>query len=161
MRLAALYDIHGNLPALEAVLREVAAEEVDLVVVGGDVVPGPMPAPCLERLRSLPMPVRFLAGNGEVDVLRFRAGEAPTRVPGAFHPGMRWCARALDDEAADWLSGWPRTQRVVVSGIGDVLFCHATPRDENEIFTERTPEERLVPIFQPTGADVVVCGHTH
>jgi Icc-related predicted phosphoesterase len=50
MRVAALYDIHANLPALEAVLDEIVRERVDLVVVGGDVLPGPMPRETLARL---------------------------------------------------------------------------------------------------------------
>ncbi|NIQ52253.1 MAG: metallophosphoesterase, partial [Gammaproteobacteria bacterium] len=95
MRVAALYDIHGNLPALEAVLRDVAGEEVDLVLVGGDVVPGPMSAPCLERLLESSVPARFIQGNGEVDTLAFRDGRVPTRVPQALHRGMRWVADSL------------------------------------------------------------------
>ena len=67
MRIAALYDIHGNLPALDAVLLEVASERVDLVVVGGDVASGPMPAGTLDRLQELSTPVRFVRGNGDRD----------------------------------------------------------------------------------------------
>lgn len=66
MRVAALYDVHGNLPALEAVLEEVRQAGVDHVVVGGDVVPGPMPREALERLLDLDLPVRFIHGNGEL-----------------------------------------------------------------------------------------------
>lgn len=161
MRIAAIYDVHGNLPALEAVLDDVAAEDFDGVVVGGDVLPGPMPVACLERLLALSLPTRFLLGNGEVDVLRFRDGEAPSRVPEAFHPGMRWVADALDEGAVQALRDWPSSVRVDVPGLGDALFCHATPRDENAIFTKRTPEEALRPIFERVGAAVVVCGHTH
>lgn len=161
MKIAALYDVHGNLPALEAVLADVAEEGFDAVVVGGDVVPGPMPEACLSRLRELGPLARFIRGNGEVDVLRFRVGESPARVPDAFHPGMRWCADRLDEEAARWMSDWPLTECFDVEGLGSVLFCHATPEDENEIFTERTPEDRLLPVFEGVDASVVVCGHTH
>lgn len=76
MRVAALYDIHGNLPALEAVLAEVRKFEVDQIVVGGDVVPGPMPGECLECLLHLDLPVKFISGNGEVAVLAELAGNA-------------------------------------------------------------------------------------
>lgn len=69
MRVAALYDIHGNLPALEAVLREVRDAEVDVVVIGGDVLPGPMPREALQTLLNLDFPTHFIVGNGELAVL--------------------------------------------------------------------------------------------
>ena len=69
MRVAALYDIHGNLPALDAVLDDVAPRPVDRIVVGGDVLPGPMPRETLERLQSLDVPVRFMRGNGDRETL--------------------------------------------------------------------------------------------
>ena len=69
MRVAALYDIHGNLPALEAVLEEVRQAKVDQIVVGGDVVPGPMPRETLRRLLGLDLPTQFIHGNGELAVL--------------------------------------------------------------------------------------------
>lgn len=74
MQVAALYDIHGNLPALEALLRDVHRENVDLVVVGGDVFPGPMPRETLACLLSLDVPVRFIHGNGDREVLSQMAG---------------------------------------------------------------------------------------
>lgn len=69
MRVAALYDIHANVPALEAVLQDVAAAEVDQIVVGGDIVPGPMPREALAMLLGLDIPVQFIHGNGELAVL--------------------------------------------------------------------------------------------
>ena len=161
MKVAALNDIHGNLPALDAVLAEVITEGCDMVVVGGDVVPGPMPAACIARLRQLHIEVRYVVGNGEVDVLRFRQGQTPERVPAAFHEGLRWCGDALSEETANWIATWPLTTRHKIEGLGRILFCHATPRDENEVFTEKTPEERLLPVLEEVEADVVVCGHTH
>jgi predicted phosphodiesterase len=161
MRIAALYDIHGNLPALEAVLGEVTSERFDLVVVGGDVLPGPMPRDCLDRLDAVQGDVRYIVGNGEVDVLAFLDGDVPERVPEAFHHGMRWTMDRLHAEHVAALRAWPNTVRVGVPGVGNVLFCHATPRDENAIFTRRTPEAVLEPVFAEAGADLVVCGHTH
>jgi hypothetical protein len=69
MRVAALYDIHGNLPALEAVLQDVRQADVDQIVVGGDVVPGPMPRETLGRLLDLGLPTHFIYGNGELAIL--------------------------------------------------------------------------------------------
>ena len=80
MRVAALYDIHGNLPALEAVLEEIRRADVDRVVVGGDVVPGPLSREVLARLLSLEIPVQFIQGNGEVAVLAAKHHENPYAI---------------------------------------------------------------------------------
>jgi len=161
MRLAALYDIHGNLPALEAVLKDIRQAEVDHIVVGGDLVPGPMPRETLACLLDLDIPVQFIQGNGEVAVLEQMAGREPATVPEQFRPLIHWTAQQLQPEYDQLLSGWPKTLRIDIGGLGEVLFCHGTPRDENEIFTRLTPEERLLPIFERLNVSVVVCGHTH
>lgn len=155
-RVAALYDIHGNLPALEAVLAEVRTLGIDHVVVGGDVVPGPMPRETLDRLLQLDVPVQFIRGNGELAVL----GDLRS-VQAQFHDGIRWNAQQLTREHLGLLAEWPATFTVAIDGIGPVLFCHATPRDENEIFTRVTQHERVLALFGEIDAKVVVCGHTH
>jgi predicted phosphodiesterase len=159
-RVAALYDIHGNLPALEAVLEEVRQASVDQIVIGGDVLPGPMAHETLGCLLDLGIPVQFIYGNGEVAVLQQMTGTAPARVPEPYRPAIRWTAEDVQDYR-DVLAAWPMTLRVDVRGLGNVLFCHATPRNEDECFTRLTPEDRLVPVFDGLGASVVVCGHTH
>lgn len=161
MTVAALYDIHANLPALEAVLEEVATLEVDRIVVGGDVVPGPMPHGTIDRLLALDVPVEFLHGNGESAVLAHLRGEESTHLPEAARAGIEWTAAELRAADRRLLAGWPATVRMSVEGLGEVLFCHATPRSDTEIFTRRTAEELLVPIFAEADAAVVVCGHTH
>ena len=160
MRVAALYDIHGNLPALEAVLAEVRAERVDQVVVGGDVLPGPMPREALATLIALDVPVSYVLGNGEVAVLTQMTGGVPA-VPDRVRDVIRWVADQVQPDYQGVVSAWPKTLRMSVDGFGDVLFCHATPRNENEIFTRLTPTERLLPVFAGANAAVVVCGHTH
>src|SRR5690242_4352113 len=106
MRVAALYDIHGNLPALEATLADVRAASVDLVVVGGDVLPGPMPRECLELLFGARVPIRCLHGNGEREVLAALASEEMTTVPEAFRPTMQWTAQQLTSEQERALRTW-------------------------------------------------------
>jgi predicted phosphodiesterase len=161
MRVAALYDIHGNLPALEAVLQEVRQAEVERLVVGGDVVPGPMPRETLVCLLNLDIPVQFIQGNGEVAVLAQMAGEGPGALPEQAREAVRWTAQQLTPEHQRLFASWPKTLRLQVDGLGDVLFCHATPRNENECFTRLTAEERLLPIFQDLDVSLVICGHTH
>jgi putative phosphoesterase len=161
MPIAAIYDIHGNLPALEAVLEEIRLANVSEIVVGGDVMPGPMQQEVLARLTTLDIPVRFIRGNGEVGVLALRAGADPAALPAQARVPMQWSANQLGPDDERRLAGWPMTLRMKIDGVGTVLFCHATPRNENEIFTRLTPEERLAPVFGGLDAQVVVCGHTH
>jgi predicted phosphodiesterase len=160
VRIAALYDIHGNLPALEAVLDDVRAAAVDLVLVGGDVVPGPMPRETVDLLRALELPTQYIRGNGDREVAAVMRGEETGGVPEPFRPTIRWNAGELAPGDEPWLTSWPLTRGIHVDGIGEVLFCHATPRNDVDIFTRLTPAERLVPVFDGLGP-LAVCGHTH
>ena len=136
--IATLYDIHGNLAALEAVLAEVPDDAT--IVVGGDVVfAGPEPAKTLERLRALGDRVRWVRGNTDRALTELDETGA-----------------GLADEQIAFLRGLPPRQE-----IDRVLYCHATPRNDMDIFTELTPEERIAFLFEDVDTDVVVCGHTH
>lgn len=161
MRVAAIYDIHGNLPALEAVLQEIEQARVDQLVVGGDVVAGPMPGETLDRLLNLDMPVQFIKGNADREIVAQMAGENVGAVPDEVLEIIRWVAEQLSPEQGQLLAECPLTYQAKVEGIGQVLFCHATPRNDTDVFTRLTPEERLLPIFAGVQADLVVCGHTH
>ena len=159
MRVAALYDIHGNLPALDAVLIDVARAGVDRIVVGGDVLPGPMPRETLTRLLSLDLPVEFVRGNGDRETLE-ESPERASRIPEAGRRQLRWCRTELDDVQRAAVASWPATVRLDMPGLGAVLFCHATPRSDEEVVTQLVPEALLGPMYDGV-ADVVVCGHTH
>lgn len=161
MRVAALYDIHGNLPALEAVLQEVREDGADVVVVGGDVLPGPMPRETLACLTALELPVHFIHGNGDRVVATLLAGGDIPEVPEAFRDGIAWTAAQLDAGQRERLAAWPSRCQLEIPGVGRTLFCHATPRNDVECFTRLTAEARLAPVFAGVDADVVVCGHTH
>ena len=112
MRVAAIYDIHANLPALEAVLQDIRRADIDQVVVGGDVVPGPMPRETIECLLDLDIPVQFIQGNGEVDVLTEMAGMEVSRVPEQVREIVRWSALQLRPEHKQLLASWPSTCRL-------------------------------------------------
>jgi predicted phosphodiesterase len=161
MRVAALYDIHGNLPALEAVLDEVDRAGVDRVIVGGDVLPGPMPGETLTRLKRLRCAVDYILGNCEVAALAELTAPGSSRVPEQVRESIRWSARQLAPGDDAFVASWPRTLRLDIAGVGPTLFCHGTPRSEDEIFTRTTAEERLLPLFDHLEAALVVCGHTH
>jgi putative phosphoesterase len=156
MRTAALYDIHANLPALEAVLRDVRAAGVDRIVIGGDVVPGPMPKETIACLREVEIPMQCIQGNGDREVVAHRRGIESAAIPEAFRESMRWNAQQLSNEDEQWLSSWPKTLQ-----LDDVLFCHATPRNDVDVFSRLTPEAQLLPLFSNLGVSLVICGHTH
>jgi predicted phosphodiesterase len=159
MRIAALYDIHGNLPALDAVLADVRKARVDRIVVGGDVLPGPMPRETMARLQSLDVRTDFLRGNGDRETLE-ESPDRPSRIPESGRRQLRWCRAQLDDSQRAAVAAWPPHVRLEVAGIGAVLFCHATPRSDEEVVTHLMPEPLLRPIVEGA-ADLVVCGHIH
>jgi predicted phosphodiesterase len=160
-RVAAIYDVHGNLPALEAVLAAVDAAGVDEIVVGGDVVPGPMPRETLDRLLDLGPRARFLRGNTDRLVVAAFDGDPLDRLPAFVREPIAWSAAQLDRRHRDVLAALPLTLALPVRGLGEVLFCHATPRSDEENVTRLTPAERVRPALDGVAQGVVVCGHTH
>jgi predicted phosphodiesterase len=151
VRVAALYDIHGNLHALDAVLAEVDA---DLILVGGDAVAGPWPSETLERLRELGDGVRFIRGNADREVALELPGLAPPAV-------MNFVRKQLTEEQIAFLGTWSLTDSIEVDGLGPVLFCHATPRSDDEILTRISTGERWQDALAGVDEPTVVCGHTH
>jgi predicted phosphodiesterase len=125
------------------------------------VLPGPMPVETLACLLDIKTPIRFIRGNGESAVLAQLAGTESTTLPEQVREVIRWTARQLRQEHQRVIEGWPAMFRMEIGELGEVLFCHATPRNDTEIFTRLTPEERLLPVFAGVHAKVVVCGHTH
>ncbi|HEY6564086.1 MAG TPA: metallophosphoesterase family protein [Pirellulaceae bacterium] len=164
MRVAALFDIHGNLPALEAVLEDIQCGSFDRIMIGGDVVPGPMPRETLRCLRQLWLPVDYLTGNGDREVLARMQGvetEWYRTAPDVWRGPVRWSADQLGPDDAEWMAGWPAMQSLELPELGRVVFCHATPGSDTEVFTARTAEEQIMPAFEGVDGDLVICGHTH
>jgi predicted phosphodiesterase len=135
LKVAALYDVHGMPAALAAVLDEVAREGVDAILFGGDVFLGPFPAETLELVRSVD--AKYVRGNCE-------------RAPD------EWVREHLGTEALEWSRAWPTTVE-----LDDVLYCHATPRSDEPILTDASPEERFAEALAGVDARLVVAGHTH
>jgi predicted phosphodiesterase len=155
MKVAALYDIHGNLPALEAVLAEVEEAEPDVVVVGGDVALGPMPSETLELLLSLGERALFVRGNCD------RLMNEEITEGGLNADRARWSAEQLERGQRAWLVALPDTQSVDVDGIGPTLFCHGSPRSDEEILTAISSDLRVAEAVQGVAEEIVMCGHTH
>ena len=160
MRVAALYDIHGNAPALDAVLDDVGRARVDRIVVGGDVLPGPLPREALDALARAGVPTDYIMGNGDREVLAHLRGTG-TLLPDSFRHLIAWTAKQLRPADIERIASWPATLRLTIDGLGDVLFCHATPRNDVEIFTRLTADDVVIPMLAEARAPIVVCGHTH
>ncbi|WP_035350490.1 metallophosphoesterase family protein [Fictibacillus gelatini] len=161
MKIAALYDIHGNLPALNAVLEELEEVQPDMIIIGGDIVSGPMPSKTLKRLSVLGNRARFIRGNGDREAVMAFDGKS---IPYLSEKGLnkqRWVADQLMRFERDFLARLPEQAIVHTEGWGEILFCHATPTSDMEIFTPLTSKERLAAIFNHVDQQLVVCGHTH
>ena len=148
MAVAALYDIHGNLAALDAVLAEIPGDVT--ILVGGDICAGgEQPSEVLTRLRGLGDRVVWLRGNADRELHPEETGLAPPEF-------LEQARSQLSEEEIGFLHELPETQ--IIDG---VLYCHASPRNDLDIFTERTPEERIAFLFDGLDVSTVVCGHTH
>jgi predicted phosphodiesterase len=174
MRLAVLADIHGNLPALEAVLADARAQGVDGYVVAGDLLLGaPFPVETLNRLRDLN--AWIIRGNNDVYFTRYDSGAAPeTWQTRAQYALLRWSYARLDRDALDYLAALPDRVTVTLPGIAPICVVHGSPRALSEGIIPDEPETRhkfaqsrstnnvgvedaLVQISEP----VLLCGHTH
>lgn len=160
-RVAALYDVHGNLPALEAALADAESADIDLFVVGGDLALGPMPRAVLDRLIDLGSRAKYLRGNCDRLMVDAFDGRPLGSLPFEVQESIVWAAGQLERSHRDFLAGLPETLTLDIKGLGPVLFCHATPRSDDEIFTARTSDERLRRILSGVREAILVCGHTH
>lgn len=151
MNVLALYDVHGNVDALEAVLADPRAAGPDVVLVGGDAVPGPFAAAVHDRLEG----ARWVRGNGEREVAAAVGAPAPppddlAAVTAAITAGELGERRAR-----------PLGELALTLELDGVLYCHATPRRDDEILTRISPEERWAEALGGVEAALVVAGHTH
>jgi predicted phosphodiesterase len=151
MNVLALYDIHGNIDALEAVLADPRAANPDVVLVGGDAIPGPFATAVLERLEG----ARWVRGNGEREVAEAIDLPAPAEDDLA-----RFTAKlTLDEIGAE--RARPLGELPLTVELDGVLYCHATPRADDEMVTRISAPERYATVLADVTAPVVVAGHTH
>lgn len=161
-QVAVLADVHCVLPALEAVLTEPDVQNADLVVLAGDVAVGPLPEQTVDRIAALGERVVWVSGNCERVTVELARG---TRVAGD-DPNLAfaaWGATRLRPDQVELLESLPKTATVEVSGLGEVLFCHATPRDDEEFVLVDSTVARWKEVLDgiPDSVTTVVCGHTH
>jgi len=161
MRVAVLADIHGNLPALEAVLADVAAAGADHIVLNGDLATGPMPAETLDALAGLGDRATWVRGNADRELLDARDGGADPGLPEVARAPTDYGAERLAARHFDLLAGLPLSVTLEVTGLGTVRFCHATARSDTEIVLVDSPLERYRDAFAGWSEATVVLGHTH
>jgi predicted phosphodiesterase len=156
---AVLSDIHGVLPALEAVLAEPDVAAAGLIVLTGDIASGPQPAAVLDRLLALGDQAVWVRGNADRELVALARGE-DIEVPDEITP---WAAEQLSASHLDWLEGLSHPVTLDVGGFGPVLFCHGSPRDDEEVVLADTRLERWAEVLDGVPPEVmtVVCGHTH
>jgi putative phosphoesterase len=156
---AVLSDIHGVLPALEAVLAEPAVVGAERIVLTGDIAAGPQPVAVLDRLLGLGDRVTWVRGNADRELVSLARGGG-TDIPDPIAP---WAAKQLRPDHVELLAGLPHPVTLAVDGFGDVVFCHGTPRDDNEVVLVDTRLDRWAEALAELSEDVrtVVCGHTH
>ena len=156
---AVLSDIHGVLPALEAVLAEPEVAAADRIVLTGDIASGPQPVQVLDRLLSLGERVVWVRGNADRELAALAQGR-DIEIPDEITP---WAAAQLSPEHADVLAGLPHPVTIEADGFGPVLFCHGTPRDDEEVVLADTRLDRWAEVLAgvPDEVTTIVCGHTH
>lgn len=158
-RVAVLSDIHGVLPALDAVLAEPDVAAADLVVLTGDLAAGPQPVEVLDRLVGLGERAVWIRGNADRELAEYHRGVTPS-IPDPIAP---WAADQLRPDQIALLAGLPEQATLSIAGLGTVLFCHATPRNDEEVVLVDSRLERWAEVLADLPADVttIVCGHTH
>jgi putative phosphoesterase len=155
-RVAVVGDVHGNAVALAAVLPELRAEDVDLVVWTGDLSWGPEPTATLDLVRSLELPSRFVRGNAERALLELENGTnaAPSELE-------HWMLAAHTEEDRAFARSFEPFHAVEIEGLGGVYFTHGSPRSDEELLTAGTPAQRVAAATAEIAERVLVTGHTH
>ena len=149
MRVAALADVHGNAPALAAVLVELEREQPGLVVFCGDLTWGSLPQETLGLVRALRIPARFVQGNAD----RMVGVETEGRGP--------WMTAQHTADDLAFLASFEPTVSVDVDRLGATVFSHGSPRSDEECVTERTPADRVREFMADRDERVVVTAHVH
>ncbi|MBO3749356.1 metallophosphoesterase family protein [Streptosporangiaceae bacterium NEAU-GS5] len=161
MRVAVLADVHGNLPALDAVLADVRAAGVDAIVLNGDLATGPMPAETLDRLAELGETALWVRGNADRELVAAYDGHLDPDLPEVARRPTEYCAGQFAARHRELLAERPLSISLDVDGLGVVRFCHATARDDTEIVLVDSPIDRFQAAFAETEEATVLLGHTH
>ncbi|MED4017028.1 metallophosphoesterase family protein [Sutcliffiella cohnii] len=158
-RVAAIYDIHGNYSALNAVLEEIQGCNVDSIVIGGDLAWGPQPALVMKRIMALEGDVHFIKGNADREVgERYGVKQGLDEWIAEIN---QWCADQLTESQLKFLNNLQKEVTLNIDGLGEVLFVHGSPRNDEEAIRKDTSEIEIKPMIDSVKQEIIVCGHTH
>ncbi|WP_370942671.1 metallophosphoesterase [Amycolatopsis sp. cg5] len=156
-QVAVLSDIHGVLPALDAVLADPDLQAADVIVLCGDVAAGPLPGQTLDRLAELGNRAVWVRGNADREMVALTRGQETV----VRDPIVSWAASAVDTAHVALLENLPTSVTLDIVGLGEVLFCHATPRDDEEVVLVDSTLDRWAEVLAGVAEEMIVCGHTH
>lgn len=158
-RVAVLSDIHGVLPVLEAVLAEPEVAAAERIVLTGDLAAGPQPVATLDRLVELGDRAVWVNGNADRELVELARDPSHT----VADPLAPWAAAQLRPDQVELLAGLPTSVTAEIAGLGRTVFCHATPRDDEEVVVVDSRPDRWAEVFDGLADEVatVICGHTH
>ena len=160
MRLAIISDIHGNKVALDAVLAEIAAQQIEHIICLGDVAAlGPQPREVLEQLQTLACPV--VMGNTDDWLLQPELKERSDPDAQRMQDIELWCAQQLSLTDQEYIRTFQPTIEYPLGNGKTLLAYHGSPRSYNEIIQVTTPDTELEQAFAGVHAHVMVGGHTH
>jgi putative phosphoesterase len=160
-RVAVVADVHGNAVALGAVAKELAVAEPDLLVFLGDLTWGPLPEESWKIVRDLEESyagrVLFVRGNAERRLCELRRRPPPLEAG----PRDHWLLAQHAVAALDALECFEQSVLVDVEGLGEIRFCHGSPRSDEELITPGTPRRRMRALMADVSERILVSGHTH
>lgn len=159
MRVAAIYDIHANYSALKAVLDDIESNNVKKVIVGGDLAWGPEPRQVMDLLMEYKNEFYFISGNADREVA-FRYGKEQG-LDDIVAELNHWCADQLTGEHIHFLKNLSEKISINIEGLGETLFVHGSPRNDEEAIRVNTPIEEIRPMIKNVSQNIIVCGHTH
>jgi predicted phosphodiesterase len=154
-RVALIADVHGNAPALAAVLEEIDATGVDAIVSGGDLTRGPLPSETLALIRPRRERMLFVRGNADRELVSLSTDPATATEVGS------WLLDRHDESDLALLQTFQPSVVVDVAGLGTVRVCHGSPRSDEELVTESTPAERVRELAAEIDEQVLSTCHVH
>jgi predicted phosphodiesterase len=159
MRVAVISDVHANLPALRAALADIRTAQPDAIVSCGDLAAGPLPDQAIDLLRSLDLPVHYVRGN--CDRAMVEASDGGGETAATYDDQLIWAGPRLTSGQRDFLNAFSAGLTLDIDGLGPVLFCHGSPRRDDEVILQTSSQQRLDAVLGGTAEHTIVCGHTH
>lgn len=154
MKIAALYDVFGNYQALQAVLRDVKKEKVDLLILGGNIIWGPHPVEVLSIIDSCELETIIIRGNTEREL--FDNDGTITEKLGYFSEMYSWCLAKLTKEQKQKLENL-----AVDFDYENFKFVHASPKSDTNGIRNLTTDEDIEKMMEEVSHENIICGHTY